>query len=235
MLLLKQDKLSLLEKRLEKLDRDEPILLRLGSSRRDNNTERNAVVAEIDAALADYDALLERNHRILSFKAPKPRYTSALLNWINGNGSIARDETAYLTQSNDLLSLTYLEDNALVGLEIIVEKGLVRLQKCLGQRTKLGISRDPNVQIFPRESILWIARILLIPFITVLLLAPVIICSIVPSLSSRLTVIIIATTCFIGVLSSLTKARTVELAVAGATYATVLIVFITGNNVCPVG
>lgn len=79
------------------------------------------------------DALLERNHRILSFKAPKPRYTSALLNWINGNGSIARDETAYLTQSNDLLSLTYLEDNALVGLEIIVEKGLVRLQKCLGQ------------------------------------------------------------------------------------------------------
>lgn len=54
MLLLKQDKLSLLEKRLEKLDRDEPILLRLGSSRRDNNTERNAVVAEIDAALADY-------------------------------------------------------------------------------------------------------------------------------------------------------------------------------------
>ena len=54
LLLLKQDRLSQLEKRLEKVDREEVALLSLGSSRDDNNPERISVLAEIDAALADY-------------------------------------------------------------------------------------------------------------------------------------------------------------------------------------
>lgn len=55
------------------------------------------------------------------------------------------------------------------------------------------------------------------PFVVVLLLAPVVICSLVGSLTVRLVVIIAATTAFVAVLSGLTKARTVELVVAGAT------------------
>jgi hypothetical protein len=54
LLLLKQDRLSLLEKRLEKIDRDEANVLFLGSSRRDSNSERRSVLSEIDAALSDY-------------------------------------------------------------------------------------------------------------------------------------------------------------------------------------
>jgi len=54
LLLLKQDRLSLLEKRLEKIDREEVELLLLGSSRDDTNIERISVLAEIDEALADY-------------------------------------------------------------------------------------------------------------------------------------------------------------------------------------
>jgi hypothetical protein len=54
LLLLQQDRLSLLEKRLEKVDREEVTLLSLGSSRRDTNKDRGSILEEIDAALADY-------------------------------------------------------------------------------------------------------------------------------------------------------------------------------------
>ena len=55
------------------------------------------------------------------------------------------------------------------------------------------------------------------PFVITLLLAPVIICNCIRSLTARLVVIIIATTTFIAVLSGSTKAKTIELVVAGAT------------------
>lgn len=54
LLLVKQDRLTVLEKRLEKLDEDEVAKLSLGSCRADNNKDRHAVLAEIDDALADY-------------------------------------------------------------------------------------------------------------------------------------------------------------------------------------
>jgi hypothetical protein len=54
LLLLKQDRLSLLEKQLQKIDREEVAILSLGSSRRDSNSERNSILSQIDKALADY-------------------------------------------------------------------------------------------------------------------------------------------------------------------------------------
>jgi hypothetical protein len=53
LLLLKQDKVSLLEKNLMGIDTDEARPLFLGSSRRDANTARIAILAELDAALRD--------------------------------------------------------------------------------------------------------------------------------------------------------------------------------------
>ena len=54
LLLLKQDKLCMLEERLEKIDCAETAPLFLGSSRDDGNEERRAVLQNIDSALADY-------------------------------------------------------------------------------------------------------------------------------------------------------------------------------------
>jgi len=67
LLLTKQDKLSVMEKRLEKFDRDEDIQLRLGSCQEDDNPERQLVLAEIDTALADYGMQrgLRRGHLII--------------------------------------------------------------------------------------------------------------------------------------------------------------------------
>ena len=73
------------------------------------------------------------------------------------------------------------------------------------------------MHIFHRLSITCVARVLLTPFIILLLLTPVIVCYSISSLTARLLVVITATTGFIAVLSGLTKARVVELVVAGAT------------------
>ena len=58
LLLEKQDRLSLLEKELERLDKEEIAPLFLGSIRFDRNIERLQVLSDIDTALADYGTLL---------------------------------------------------------------------------------------------------------------------------------------------------------------------------------
>lgn len=56
-LLLKQDKLAILEERLDKIDIEENALLFLGKSRCDRNPERKHVLEELENKLADYGLL----------------------------------------------------------------------------------------------------------------------------------------------------------------------------------
>lgn len=70
-----------------------------------------------------------------------------------------------------------------------------------------------------------VARITLAPLIIFLLLAPVIICNAVVSLTARLATMVIATSIFVTLVSLVTKAKTVELAVAGATYGHFISIF----------
>jgi hypothetical protein len=73
------------------------------------------------------------------------------------------------------------------------------------------------VHIFHRLPITCVARVLLTPFIIILLVPPIIVCYSINSLTARLLVVIFATAGFTAVLSGLTKATVVELVVAGAT------------------
>jgi hypothetical protein len=54
LLFVKQDKLSVLEEKLQAIDKEEPAALFLGKSRLDTNQERLSVLAEIDSTMADY-------------------------------------------------------------------------------------------------------------------------------------------------------------------------------------
>ena len=54
LLLLKQDRISILEKKLQALDRDEEQVLFLGASREDTNSQRTDVLHQLDAALKEY-------------------------------------------------------------------------------------------------------------------------------------------------------------------------------------
>ncbi|KAM0259336.1 hypothetical protein ACHAQJ_003367 [Trichoderma viride] len=137
LLLLKQDRLSLLEERLEKIDCDEVAMLSLGNCRADRNEHRRAVLVEIDDALADYgnagwgtvllglvemthsvlDAFLERHQRALTFGTAPARSVLNLCNWVDGKGLIARAETTYLEHWEGLRTLAALEDSIIIWLE----------------------------------------------------------------------------------------------------------------------
>ncbi|KAF2626793.1 hypothetical protein BU25DRAFT_72116 [Macroventuria anomochaeta] len=246
-LLKKQDRLSMLEERLDEIDDKETSLLFLGKSRIDKNAARLSLLEDIESALADYgecswvqgikrleakslDKFTEDSRRMLSLDAAESRDMASLQNWLDGTGCIARDESAYIKHSREMACLSPCGDSALVQLEAWVETKLTRVYRGFRQNRDYDLSTDPNVYLYSGQIIKRIARALLLFLITTLLLMPVVICNMANSTTVRLIIIVISTICYLFILSEMTKSRTIELVLAGATYATVLIVFVSGAN-----
>ncbi|KAK4690873.1 hypothetical protein P7C71_g6014, partial [Lecanoromycetidae sp. Uapishka_2] len=129
LLLLKQDRVSALEQQLEQVDDEETSPLFLGTARRDRNAARLQVLDDIDAALAEYDTLVERSHRISSLESAKQRDIASLRNWIAGTACVAREETAYLSHPSDLINISSPKDHASDRLETLLEESLMRFWK----------------------------------------------------------------------------------------------------------
>jgi hypothetical protein len=102
----------------------------------------SAQVPKTSILTNDADELIERNRRILGYEPPKPRDVLNLQNWISGNGCIAREETAYLDRSKDLLSISFQEDSAVTWLEALVEYGLFFLLHRFGRVKNLKHCRQ---------------------------------------------------------------------------------------------
>lgn len=143
----------------------------------------------------------------------------SLKNWLNGNGCVAREETAYLEERKDLRSMVLPEDGAMAWLEDLLQRICIMYRHIFGNKTRKrdSYSRDPKVHIFSTETVRQVARVLLAPLVTALLLAPVIICNFFGSLATRLTIVVLSTSFFVAILAGLTRAKTVELIAAGAT------------------
>ncbi|KAK3374336.1 hypothetical protein B0T24DRAFT_720848 [Lasiosphaeria ovina] len=88
------------------------------------------------------------------------------------------------------------------------------------------ISSNPHVYIYSGGMIRRIAMGLLLLLITSLILTPVVVCDLVDDMPARITIITASILCYLTVLSRLTKSRTIELILAGATFATVVTVFV---------
>ncbi|KAI6087272.1 hypothetical protein F4821DRAFT_116876 [Hypoxylon rubiginosum] len=192
-LLRKQDNLSLLEQELDQIDKQETSLLFLGKSRCDQNPDRLSALSKIDAALADYDELVERTNRILSLHSAGRRDIASLQNWVEGTGCLARDETAYLSCRSELVSLAPVTDSGIQQLETWVEDRLVRLLHRFRRARARQRSTDPNVHIYRGPWIRRTANALLIVLVTLLLIIPVMICNLVSTFSVRIIIVIIST------------------------------------------
>jgi hypothetical protein len=174
---------------------------------------------------------------MLALHPAQVRDVESLQNWLDGNGCLAEEESAYLAHRGELVSLAPAGDNAILQLEAWVEQGLVRLWRnfrkvfqphysAINIRTRLmtasqgrfhDVSDDPNVYIYSGSLIQLSARALLLLLITFLLLMPVVICNIIGTISIRIFIVIMCTMMYLLVLSALTKSRTMELILAGAT------------------
>ncbi|OJJ99341.1 hypothetical protein ASPACDRAFT_120677 [Aspergillus aculeatus ATCC 16872] len=226
-LLLKQDRLSILEKRLQDLDLREEKPSYLGSCRRDLNNERQAVLSDISKALFDYDQTLLRNSRIADLKHAGPRQVVTLRNWIEGNACVSRSETDFLQHDGDLIALSSPKDETLACLEEWVEDRLISLFTRSYKNQCQALSDDPMVYIPHGILAIILARALLGTFVVILIMVPVLICNFLLSVLLRLVVVSLATTAFIAFLSGGTHAKTIEILAAAAAYAAILTVYVT--------
>ena len=143
LLLLKQDKLAVLEKKLDDIDDAEECELFLSKSRIDRNQDRIAILAEIESNLSEYgmlslpichrqsliwspDDLVERTGRTLSFDRSEVRDVQSLRTWLVGNACVAKDETSYLSDEKDLFSLSPSLDSAAARFEDWIEDRLAQ-------------------------------------------------------------------------------------------------------------
>ncbi|KAF3032014.1 hypothetical protein E8E11_000637 [Didymella keratinophila] len=92
------------------------------------------------------------------------------------------------------------------------------------------LPKDPNVYLYTGHLIKRTARVLLLSLITSLLLMPVVICNLIDTTSVRIGIVLVFTIIYLTVLAELMQPKTMELVVAGATYATILIVFVSGTD-----
>ncbi|KAI1120330.1 hypothetical protein F5Y10DRAFT_273172 [Nemania abortiva] len=248
LLSLKQDKLSQLEQQLDDLDQNETSPLFLGMSRCDRNTARTSLLAQISLLLDDYgithdhltllvnlfdtshlDCFLEKTHRILGYNRALSRDVSSLRNWMK-NGSLSRDERKYLDHEQDLINLASSSDAARKNLEDWVEDLVVDNWKGFRSIPGHEASTDPSIYLYSGSLIKGIADALMLLLIALLLLTPIVVCLLVTSMWARISVIIAATLIYLFILSRLTKAKMIELILAGATFATILNVFVVGAN-----
>ncbi|KID59332.1 hypothetical protein MAN_10744, partial [Metarhizium hybridum] len=228
--LVKQDHLSVLEKRLDDVDQEETRDLYLGCQRRDKNPERKQILDKIADALKDYDELVQRNHRMLSYDSPQPMNIASLRNWIESRGSLASDEVAYLDSGNDLLCVATHADSFLERLELLVEKLAIWSSEYIGKRAKSNVSRSPDVYIFSGTALKRLAQALAAWGVVLLLLLPVIILSVLQSMSLRLVLVVLAAAMAIMLFAMMSHTSTRDLFLAGATYSAVLVVFVAGTG-----
>ena len=74
---------------------------------------------------------------MLRFNPAPARDVLSLQNWVDGTGNLSRDETAYLENERELISLDPSSDSAIKKLENWVEDQLIR--RCKGFRAVLNI------------------------------------------------------------------------------------------------
>ncbi|CAG8962188.1 hypothetical protein HYFRA_00005239 [Hymenoscyphus fraxineus] len=216
LLLLKQDQLSLLEDQLEQIDNAERCPIFLGNSRIDINPARKQILSEIQIGLREYDEIIEKNRKVLSYPTPKPRDLTNLTNWIENSASLAAEETGYLSKP-DLLTIGMPIDEPLLQVELLLEHVIMFCYEIFNKRPKIDLSRDPNVFIFSNPLLKRITRGLIAWIVVLILFVPVIVINSVSGVAVRMGVIVVASAVVIMTLALMTKVKTWEMFLACAT------------------
>ena len=70
---------------------------------------------------------------MLKYELAKPKAILSLQNWVNGNGCLAREETAYLEQNNELIRVHTSDDGAIERLETWIDNKLIQIYNLFGK------------------------------------------------------------------------------------------------------
>ncbi|KAF8243889.1 hypothetical protein K440DRAFT_667571, partial [Wilcoxina mikolae CBS 423.85] len=216
LLLYKQDEICVLEEELNRIDREEPCELFLGNRRRDTNQQRKEVMKNLEEKLAEYDEQMQRYRTVMGFEKPKPRDVTSLRNWIDGNASIARKETQFLSHSQDLMGCLGTQDAGVEFIEPLIEDFMIGFNRFLGRKPPQRLSRDENVHIFCKTSVQAWSKSLIVWIAVSLLLVPLGVLYCISNMAVRFMVILLAMAAFILTMSFFGRANTSDLLIAGS-------------------
>ncbi|GAW17828.1 hypothetical protein ANO14919_072950 [Xylariales sp. No.14919] len=179
--------------------------------------------------MADYDDLLARTREALNAKTAYRRDVASLRDWINDSGCLSRDESKYL-EKNDLISLVSSEQGVLESMSAAVEDLIIWISSRTRWNFRTPHSRDSNMYIFSENLIGTFTRIVLALFASATIFIPIVISSLMSSESARLVLVVLSIAIFVGILSLTSRPRVSEVFLAGATYAAVLVVYVSGTG-----
>ncbi|KAL8676743.1 MAG: hypothetical protein Q9186_006762 [Xanthomendoza sp. 1 TL-2023] len=101
-----RDQLVELEQKLEEQDAGEQTPYHLSSRRDDRNSNRTALIAEIEAKLPSYDEALQLYYRQIERPRPSRRNIESVARWLEGNKPLIVSESSFLDDWNDLVAPT---------------------------------------------------------------------------------------------------------------------------------
>lgn len=171
-----------------------------------------------------------RNYQMVEMPSAPRQVVTSLRNWVEGNGSIAHEETQFLDYDHDLFTTAKGTDGAMSLLQPWIEAITIRIYKLFRKRAPTDISRDEHIYIFS-EPVLHLATRTLIAWVLVAIIpVPIVIMQAISSNLPRVLCTFFAMLFLLVGISCLSNARTTEIFIAAATYATVLVVFLAGGG-----
>jgi hypothetical protein len=206
------------------------------------------------------DNFLERASWAINVPTARGRQLNLLKDWFDENGSISRDEAKYIDQ-NDLMNIGAisrekggfdLATEILIGWLYAIYSQVSK--PITSQRSRISnhllLLHSPlmcvfnNWQIHPnargsQKSVIRVAnhrirvvtRALAAVFTVILLLVPIILLNAVHGTVGRFAIIFVSSSLFVCLLSIGTYTGTTEVFAAGAAYAAIMVVFVSGNGV----
>ncbi|KAK8255730.1 hypothetical protein IWZ00DRAFT_565286 [Phyllosticta capitalensis] len=226
-ILRQQFEIERLEKKLQRLDEDEDDLVALVSQEKDNNEERNETLNQLKENLAEYDSLLQRNQWAMRAPEPTPDHVETVRTELTHR--LVKSERGFIDEDVlDIGGSTDPKSGKLYNFSENIALWSLTLWLRLGKRLGLIKIRGPVIVqgiVFRR-----IARTLAAGLSVLMLLLPMIILNFVETGGVRLAVVSVFSMVFISALTVLSAAGTMEIFLAGAAYAAVLVVYVSQSG-----
>jgi len=225
-LLYRQDELRALEDRLIRLDdedaEDDPKLLK--SRKLDDVKEgslRRGLIQEIDEKLEEYVKVMQRMKFVSNCKTASARNYTSVSNWLHNKAPLSNEETEFIHHKADIIAIGDGEEQSWFDgfVEDTLSKVPCRFTRLLfTSPEQRSMTDDAYVHLYSKERINILVRLFICMLAVVLLMGPVALMLLVPTLSYvKLIIIMVFTLVFSVILSICTRARRHE--VYGATAA----------------
>ncbi|KAK2753577.1 hypothetical protein FQN54_007354 [Arachnomyces sp. PD_36] len=153
---------------------------------------------------------------------PAPKDIETLHNWHDMKGCIAGRETEYLKSGiNELLNIGYVKDQSMSKVAQVIERVFISGESNDNEATIIVVD-NPFIRTVARATVAALA--------VSLLLVPIIILNAIEATVYRFVTIFMSSAIFVVFITMASAASMPEIFAAGAAYAAVMVVFVSGDR-----